>query len=63
MGKAAPALSAAARMIVTIARVVITYLAIVIPPSKGNVETVFFGANGPLLTSNDRLQDEPKGTR
>jgi hypothetical protein len=43
MGKAAPALSAA-RMIVAIVRTVITCLAIIIPPSKRNAETVFFGA-------------------
>jgi hypothetical protein len=44
LGKDAPALSAAARMIVAIVRVVIMYLAIIIPPSKRNAETVFFGA-------------------
>jgi hypothetical protein len=44
VGGAAFTWSAAAKMIVTIAMVVITYLAIVIPPSKRNAETVFFGA-------------------
>jgi hypothetical protein len=51
MGGAAFTWSVAAKIIVAIARIVIAYLVIVIPPSKGNVETVFFGANGPLLTN------------